>query len=56
MIQKLLMRLLPGLAAIAATFRYGVGCYAWAAANKLERPQYTVVEKLGAGGKGSTAY
>lgn len=34
------------IAAVAALLRLGVGTFAWHEANKLERPKYTVLERL----------
>lgn len=39
----------PSFLALLGAVRYGFGAFAWIEANKLERPKYTVIRKLGRG-------
>ena len=47
MVLGFLWRVLIGVLATGVTLRYGVGLFAWRAANRLEKPDYEVIEKLG---------
>lgn len=49
MLQSIAARIVVGVIGALASLRYGTGLYAWKVTEKLERPQYTVVEKLGDG-------
>ena len=42
-------RLLGVVGGVAFTVRYGLGLWFWQVANRLEKPRYRVVEKLGSG-------
>ena len=46
---NVLGRILAILLAVAGTGRIGLGLFAWRAANSLERPTYSVLQKLGQG-------
>jgi hypothetical protein len=47
--QRFLVRLVVGGFAVLTSLRYGTGVYFWREAEKLERPSYTVIQKLSHG-------
>mmetsp|Transcript_15629 Transcript_15629/g.51145 ORF Transcript_15629/g.51145 Transcript_15629/m.51145 type:complete len:218 (-) Transcript_15629:226-879(-) len=44
---SVLVRVAVSAALALVTLRYGVGLYAWQAANRLEKPQYETLKRLG---------